>query len=159
VTDSKSQQDQEHLRLLSIFHYIVGGLTALFGLIPLFHLTVGLMVMFSPGTFSGKPGEAPPMPPPAWFGLLFALLGGFFFLAAQSLAVCTILSGRYLAKRIRYMFIFVPLPDVPIRTVDIMPSILECLGITPPNGVDGVSFSKLAAERQATNNATARTSL
>jgi hypothetical protein len=39
------------------------------------------------------------------------------------------------------------LPDVPIRTVDLMPSILERLGVAVPSGValDGVPFSRLAA--------------
>jgi len=34
-------QDAEHLRLLPIFHYIVGGLAALFSLFPLLYTTVG----------------------------------------------------------------------------------------------------------------------
>src|SRR3989442_1302529 len=39
----------------------------------------------------------------------------------------------------------VPLPGVPIRTVDLMPTILETLGIEPPEGLDGVPFSRLIA--------------
>ena len=41
----------------------------------------------------------------------------------------------------------VALPDVSIRTVDLMPTILECLGAAVPEGValDGVSFSRLVA--------------
>lgn len=97
-------QDHEHLRLLSIFHYVVGGMAAFFGCFPLLHIGMGIMFMTSPGFFGENPGEAAP---PAWFGLFFVLMGGFFFLAAQTLAVCTILSGRYLAQRTRYLFIFV----------------------------------------------------
>jgi hypothetical protein len=37
----------------------------------------------------------------------------------------------------------VPLPDVPVRTVDLMPTMLEALGVRIPDGLDGVSFSRL----------------
>jgi len=41
----------------------------------------------------------------------------------------------------------VPLPEAPIRTVDLMPTMLERLDVTVPPGVvlDGVPFSKIAA--------------
>lgn len=41
----------------------------------------------------------------------------------------------------------VALPEVPIRTVDLMPTVLERLGVTVPPGLilDGVPFSRLAA--------------
>jgi hypothetical protein len=41
----------------------------------------------------------------------------------------------------------VALPDAPVRTVDLMPTILERLDVTVPSGVvlDGVPFSKIAA--------------
>jgi len=41
----------------------------------------------------------------------------------------------------------VALPDMPIRTVDLMPTVLERLGVAIPSGVafDGVPFSKLVA--------------
>ena len=39
-------QDAEHLRLLSIFHYIVGGLAALFSFFPLLYTTVGAIFIF-----------------------------------------------------------------------------------------------------------------
>ncbi|MBI1967993.1 MAG: alkaline phosphatase family protein [Gemmatimonadetes bacterium] len=38
----------------------------------------------------------------------------------------------------------VPLPEVPIRTVDLMPAMLEHLGVPVPAGLDGVPFSRLA---------------
>jgi arylsulfatase A-like enzyme len=41
----------------------------------------------------------------------------------------------------------VALPDAPLRTVDLMPTILERLDVIVPSGVvfDGVSFSKIVA--------------
>jgi len=38
----------------------------------------------------------------------------------------------------------VPLPEAPLRTVDLMPTMLELLGVPVPPGLDGVPFSRLA---------------
>jgi hypothetical protein len=32
-------EDEQYLRLLSIFHYVVGGIAALFACFPIFHFT------------------------------------------------------------------------------------------------------------------------
>ena len=50
-------QDAEHLRLLSIFHYIVGGLAALFSFFPLLYTTVGAIFIFVARHGTPKPGE------------------------------------------------------------------------------------------------------
>jgi hypothetical protein len=39
----------------------------------------------------------------------------------------------------------VPLPDAPLRTVDLMPAMLELLGVPVPEDLDGVPLSRLAA--------------
>jgi hypothetical protein len=39
----------------------------------------------------------------------------------------------------------VPLPRAPLRTADLMPAILELLGVEAPAGLDGMPFSALAA--------------
>ena len=92
-------QEEQHLQLLAIFHYIVGGLAALFACFPLIHLTIGLVMVF--GGFSGNQA------PPAFVGWLFIILGGGFFLVGQSLAICIVIAGRFLARRKRYLFVFV----------------------------------------------------
>jgi hypothetical protein len=92
-------QEEQHLHLLSIFHYVVGGLTAFLACFPLIHLTIGLVMVF--GGFSGNQA------PPAFVGWLFIVLGGGFFLIGQSLAICIIIAGRFLAQRERHLFVFV----------------------------------------------------
>ena len=92
-------QEEQHLQLLGIFHYIVGGLTAFLACFPLIHLTIGLVMVF--GGFSSNQA------PPAFVGWLFIILGGGFFLVGQSLAICIIIAGRFLAQRRRYPFVFV----------------------------------------------------
>ena len=44
-------QEEQHLQLLAIFHYIVGGLAAFFACFPLIHLTIGVVMVC--GGFSG----------------------------------------------------------------------------------------------------------
>ncbi|MCB1228804.1 MAG: hypothetical protein KDN19_00965 [Verrucomicrobiae bacterium] len=41
-------QVREHLRLLSIFHYVIGGFLFLFSLFPAIYLAMGLMVVLMP---------------------------------------------------------------------------------------------------------------
>jgi hypothetical protein len=43
-----SDQDSEHLRLLAIFHYIIGGFGALFSLVPVLYLALGIAVLKAP---------------------------------------------------------------------------------------------------------------
>jgi len=97
-------QDQEHLKLLSIFHYIVGGLTALFACLPLLYVALGLAFVLAPASFANKPGA---QPPPGFLGWFFVGFGAFFFLLGQSLAVSMLVAGRFLSKRKRYTFAFV----------------------------------------------------
>jgi hypothetical protein len=97
-------QDEEHLKLLALFHYIVAGLGALFACFPLIHVAIGIMFIMKPDSMNGS-GQ--PIPPPAAFGYLFAGMGALFVLAGWAVAICTFISGRYLACRRNRMFSFV----------------------------------------------------
>jgi len=44
-------QDEQHLDLLSIFHYVVGSLTAFFSCFPLIHVIMGIFMLS--GAFEG----------------------------------------------------------------------------------------------------------
>jgi hypothetical protein len=94
--------DEEHLRLLSIFHYVVAGITGFFGCCPVIHLTIGIALLA---------GAFPPSPhggaPPRLLGLFFVVMSLFFMIGAWTLAVLTLLAGRNLARRRRYNFCFV----------------------------------------------------
>lgn len=95
-------QDEQHLKLLSIFHYIVGGIMALFSLFPIFHLVFGIAMIVSPDMFESG-GEGPP----TFIGWLFALIGGTIILIGLVFATCVILSGRFLSLRKHYTYCFV----------------------------------------------------
>ena len=96
-------QDLEHLKLLSIFHYIVGGMGAFFACFPIMHIVIGLIFIFSPESFE-NPGDPPP---PPWFGWLFVGMGSIFVLCGWTIAGLVVATGRFLARRTHYMFCLV----------------------------------------------------
>jgi hypothetical protein len=74
----------------------------LFACLPLIHVAMGLIFFLHPGTGVGQRDF-----PPKLFGLLFVFVGGFFVLLGWSAAICTFISGRYLAKRRKRTFSYV----------------------------------------------------
>jgi predicted membrane channel-forming protein YqfA (hemolysin III family) len=95
-------QDEEHLRLLSIFHYVVAGMMALFALFPIFHLIIGLAMLFAPAKFSGH-GD----PAPAFIGLIFVVFAGVFIMCGWIFAGFVFAAGRFLARRKHHTFCLV----------------------------------------------------
>jgi hypothetical protein len=97
-------KDEEHLKLLSIFHYVLGGIMALFACFPIIHLTIGIVMLVAPEVFQEGRGPEPPM---MLLGLMFTIIPGLIILAGWSLAVCVFLSGRWLSLRRHYTFCLV----------------------------------------------------
>ena len=95
-------QDEDHLRLLSLFHYVVGGLAALFALFPVFHMLFGLFLVLAPDKFGNK-GDAPP----AFVGWFLMAFAACFMIAGWTFATLVILTGRFLAHRKYYTFCIV----------------------------------------------------
>jgi len=95
-------QKEEHLRLLSIFHYVVAGLAALFALIPLFHLIFGLFIVLAPHKLDSH-GQGPP----AFLGWMFIIMAVVFITLGWVFAALVFTNGRFLAKRKHYMFCLV----------------------------------------------------
>jgi MFS family permease len=94
-------QDEEHLKLLAIFHYIVGAIGALFACFPLLYLGMGVLFVASPHFMTeGQKGP----PPPAALGYVFIAIGAFFALLGWSAAIATVISGRYITKRRKRLF-------------------------------------------------------
>jgi hypothetical protein len=60
--------DNEHLRLLSIFHYVNGGILAFFACIPMIHVVLGLVMIFAPHLFGHGKDQPPAFDPPAEVG-------------------------------------------------------------------------------------------
>ncbi len=94
--------DAEHLKLLSIFHYVVAGIAAFFACFPIIHLVLGLFMVIAPERFGPSPNS-----PPAFMGWFFVAFGTFFILAGWTFAVFVLITGRFTARRKHYTFCFV----------------------------------------------------
>lgn len=93
--------DAEHLRLLSVFHYVVGGLAALFALLPVMHLFMGIAMV------TGRFDEGPNQTEARFFGWFFIVLASAMIVAGLAFATSMILAGRFLAQRVYYTFCLV----------------------------------------------------
>ena len=96
------KQDEEHLKLLSVFHYVVGGILALFSCFPIIHLIMGLVLVFVPQAMEDS-GDAPP----AFIGWFFVAIAAAIIFTGWIVAAAILFAGRCLAKRKHYMFCLV----------------------------------------------------
>jgi hypothetical protein len=119
VSPAPNQQqilDNEHLRLLSIFYYVKGAISAVFACIPIIHVVLGLIMLVAPHAFGHGNDQ-----PPAFVGLLLVFLGGFFILFGWTFAVLVLIAGRGIARRQHYTFCFVvgciELLSIPFGTI------------------------------------------
>src|SRR5678816_4322795 len=98
-------EDREHLRLLSIFHWIVAGLAALSALFPIVHLLIGVSMVsggMSPEFKSGRNDF--PVEVVGWFFIVFACI---WMLCGFTLALCLASAARFLADHRRRTFCIV----------------------------------------------------
>ena len=105
--------DDEHLRLLSLFHYISGGVTVAFSLFfGLWIVFAGVMFAFlPPPTHAGSDGALTHhnqgLP-----AVMFAVFG-FLFAMGLAYGILEIVSGRFISQRRRRVFtMVVALPRV-----------------------------------------------
>lgn len=90
-------QDQEHLKLLAIFHYVLGGLYFLIGFVPLIYVLLGGLFIANPdGMINDANG-----PPPAFLGWIFVVIGCIGSLLVWGYSIVLILSGRSISGRRR----------------------------------------------------------
>jgi len=118
---AQALKDDEHLKLLSIFHIILGALTALTACIFLFHVGFGLM-MANNQAFFASGAKGPNAAPPAFFGYTMAAMGGIALLAGWVMGALNIAAGIYLKQRKNMTFLLVVagidcLVAMPIGTV------------------------------------------
>jgi hypothetical protein len=97
-----NNEDIKNLDLLSLFHYILGGITALFACIPFLHVFIGL-AMISGKFFEEANGSAPP----PFIGWLFVIMGLVFILLGWCLALFMVVTGKKLKSRKNRMFCMV----------------------------------------------------
>ena len=100
------EQYEQYLKILSIFHYVVGGISALFACFPLLHFIVGI-VFFVLGLVPSSEGSGLPFFPATLFGFFFAAIAGSMILLGWAFAICTMIAGYSLAAKKRYTFCLV----------------------------------------------------
>lgn len=94
-----SSEDIDQLRLLSIFHYVVAGVLALFSIFPVIHLVMGILMVT--GQFDDG------NPPPAMFGWMFVIMASIMILCGLVLSVFVAIAGRQLGNHTGYTFCLV----------------------------------------------------
>lgn len=111
MSQDEQQQCGQYLTILSIFHYIVGGIAALFACFPIIHFVVGILMLLSsfvPNLVETTEGPSVfPMLPFTFVGLMFTVIAGSIILLGWAFALCMIVAGRSLATRTRYTFCLV----------------------------------------------------
>ena len=98
---TSAEDDVQHLKLLSIFHYVVAGLTAVFSSIFLVHVGLGLLMLLRPGSFAGRNH------PDAFAGWIFLAMGCAAVTLGWTLAAGMGLAGRFLSRRRHHTFCLV----------------------------------------------------
>jgi len=94
--------DLQHLRWLTIGHYICAAIMAMFACFPLIYVIFGLIFLLAP-----PPAHSGEVFPSRAFGLIFALIGGAAALCGWSFAALIVAAGRSLAARKRHTFCIV----------------------------------------------------
>jgi hypothetical protein len=93
--------DDEHLKLISLFHFVVAVLEAGTGLLFIFHFGMGLAMVTGkwPGVSTSHPGA-----PPDFMGWVFTVFGGVFLLGYEALALLRLIAGLSIRKRRHHLF-------------------------------------------------------
>ncbi len=94
-------RDIEHLRKLTIGHYVSGAVTMVFSCIPIIHLVIGLKIVLDPPSGPGRGGA------PFDIGWFFVIIASVIILFGWSVGAATIYAGRLIARRQKHTFCLV----------------------------------------------------
>ena len=96
-----TQQDEQYLKILSIFHFVVGGIAGLFACFPVFHLAMGVAML------TGSFGPTPDDFPFRLFGAMFVIIPACIILEGWALAGSMFAAGYFLSARKYHTFCLV----------------------------------------------------
>jgi hypothetical protein len=88
--------DDEHLKLLSIFYYVLGAVNAFWAMFPLIYVVFGFILAVAIPCIPVKPGE---VPPPAFVGWLIMFFGLVASAVIAVFAALKIYVGYCIARR------------------------------------------------------------
>jgi hypothetical protein len=101
VTNADRAGDEQHLKLLSVFYYIYGGLTAIGGCFGLIYVAIGLGFLFGPDIVEDEDVPA------QLIGGAMAIFGGCFTLVLLAIGALIIYAGVCLSRKRNYIFCMV----------------------------------------------------
>jgi hypothetical protein len=90
--------NEEHLRLLSLFHYFNGALTGLFSCFLFLYVGIGLIMVLNPQGFVNSTTTASSASQAGW---IFTLIGLVFLSIGWGYAGLNIIAGRCISRRKR----------------------------------------------------------
>ena len=95
----QQSQDLQHIRLLSIFHYVLAAMVFFMGCFPFIHFFLGLA--FVSGWLPDTGPEAQTV------GVFFMVIAGAIILTAWALAISIVVAANFLGKRVHYTYCMV----------------------------------------------------
>ena len=95
-------KDLEHLKLLSIFYYIVGGLACVCGLLWLIYIISGVVLVIASGSMTGDDRMGASIG-----GVVAIIVGVVLFVLFEAYGILCIIAGRKYAKPEGYRLCFV----------------------------------------------------
>jgi hypothetical protein len=93
--------DLQHLKLLSIFHYIIGGLACFCGLLWVIYIVSGVILLIASGSMTGDDRTGA-----AIGGVLASVVGIFLFVLFEAYGILSLIAGRRYARPEGYKFCF-----------------------------------------------------
>lgn len=101
TTERQRILDEDHLRLLRIGYFVVGGINLLFALMPLLYFFIGgLLATLGPEHHGDDPG-------PRFFGFILMMFGLGFFVLILALAALKLATAWALGQRRWYVLCFI----------------------------------------------------
>ncbi len=92
-----TRTDRDHLRILSICHYVFAGLCFIAGCFPIFYVFFGIMIVAN--EFGPPPQQADASDPPELVGWFFIGFGTVMVASFWALTAGLIVAGRCLSQR------------------------------------------------------------
>lgn len=94
-------RNEQVLRILSIFHYVVAAFAGCISFFPSLHLAMGIAIA------SGALKDDKDPFPIEWVGWFFIFFASVWILCGLAFTVCMVVAGRSLQSRRRYVFCLV----------------------------------------------------
>ncbi len=94
--------ENNNLNILSIFHYVFAVISGISACLPIFHLIMGLSMLF--GNFYPEEVGAEIPFPFEMFGLMFTLIPAAIIFIGWVFAIAVAISGYFLSKKRNYSF-------------------------------------------------------